>query len=166
MATAMSLGWVAMQASLPPVAGLVGVVEIGAARALEQIAGRGGAVAQLHGGAGQQRARQHRVILPHALVRGQVGVAHQRADAQAALRRGLDLVQRQAVHVDQMLRRFDLQLHQVQQIGAAGDEAAARRAEGGRRRLGRGLRALIGECPHAALPAAPPTSVIASTMFE
>jgi hypothetical protein len=86
MATAMSLGCVAMQdrwaddgmlagvaadgraaaARLALVAGLVGVVEVGAAGALQQVAGGGRLVAQLAGGARQQRARQHRVVAPHA----------------------------------------------------------------------------------------------------
>ena len=115
IATAMSLGWVAMQASLAPttacwrlkppmrraaaaglalVAGLVGVVEVRAARALQQVAGGRRLVAQLARGAGEQRARQHAVVAPHALVGGEIGVAHQRADAQPALRRRLDLVER------------------------------------------------------------------------
>ena len=129
IATAMSLGWVAMQASLTPttamlaaeaadrraaaaglafVARLVGVVEIGAARALEQVARGRRLVAQLARGAGEQRAREHAIVAPHARVGGEIGVAHQRADAQAALGRRLDLVEREAVHVDQMRRRLDL----------------------------------------------------------
>ena len=178
-------GWVAMQASLAPitaswrlnaadgaaaaarlalVAGLVGVVEVGAARALQQVAGGGGLVAQLARGAGQQRARQHAVVAPHALVGGQVGVAHQRADAQAALRRRLDLVERQAVDVDQVRGRLDLQLHQVEQVGAAGDELARRAcaATAAAASAGR-CGALVGEGLHARTPA---TSVIASTMLE
>ena len=115
----------AAAARLPLVAGLVGVVEIGAARALQQVAGRGRLVAQLAGGAGDQRAREHAVVAPHALVGGEIGVAHQRADAQAALRRRLDLVEAKAVHIDQVRRRLDLELHQVEQVGAAGDELRA-----------------------------------------
>ena len=76
---------------------------------------------------------------------------------------GFDLVEREAVHVDQMRRRLDLQLHQVEQVGAAGDELGARDARGGRGGLGGRLRALVGEGLHACLPA---TSVIASTMLE
>ena len=38
----------------------------------------------------------------------------------AALGRGLDPVQRQAVHVDQVGRRLDLELHEVKQVGSAG----------------------------------------------
>ena len=80
-ATAMSLGCVAMQASLTPttaccrlnppiapqplpgcafVAGLVCVVEIGTTRPLQQIARGGRHITQLAGGAGDQRAGQAR----------------------------------------------------------------------------------------------------------
>ena len=148
MATAMSLGCVAMHASLTPttaccrlkppiaraaaaglalVARLVGVVEIRAARALQQIARRGRLVAQLARGAGEQRAREQR----HS--RG----ARARSAARSVLRTsapmrsppsgvGFDLVERQTVHVDQVRRRLDLELHQIEQVGAACDELGAR----------------------------------------
>jgi len=38
------------------------------------------------------------------------------SDPQAALRRRLDLVEREAVDVDEVCRRFDLELYQVEQI--------------------------------------------------
>nr|GEU28231.1 hypothetical protein [Tanacetum cinerariifolium] len=107
------------------VARLVRVVEIRAARALQQVAGRGGLVAQLARCTGQQCARQHAVIAAHARVGRQVGIAHQGADAQATVCRGLDAVEGQAVDIDQVGWRLDLELHQVQQVGAAGDEARA-----------------------------------------
>ena len=110
------------------VARLVGVVEVGAARALQQVARGRRHVAQLAGGAGQQRAREHAVVAPDARIGGEIGVADQRADAQAAVRRRLDLVEAEAVDVDQVRRRLDLELHQIEQVGAAGDELRARRA--------------------------------------
>ena len=54
---------------------------------------------------------------------GQVGVAHQRADPQPAVGQPLDLGQRQVIDVDHLLRLLDVELHQVEQGGAAGDEA-------------------------------------------
>ena len=150
-------------AGLAFVARLVGVVEIGAAGALEQIARGRRLVAQLARGAREQRAREQAIVAPHARIGGEIGVAHQRADAQPALGRRFDLVEREAVDVDQMRRRFDLELHQVEQVGAAGDELGALDARGGRRSLGGRFRALVGEGFHACLPA---TSVIASTMLE
>jgi len=62
-----------------------------------------------------------------------------------------------------MSRRFDLELHQVEQVDAARNELCALDARcGGRGRGGR-ARALIGEGLHALLPE---TSVIASAMLE
>jgi hypothetical protein len=85
------------------------------------------------------------------------------ADAQPALPGRLDPVHAGAVDVDQMGRRLDLQLHQVEQIGAAGDEARALMLGRGAGRLGRIGGSYIGEGLHAfSLPA---TSRIAATMF-
>jgi hypothetical protein len=85
------------------------------------------------------------------------------ACTQAAFGQCLDAVQRQSVHVDQMRRCLDLELHQVQQVGAAGDELCAWMAGDGGCSMRRGLRAFVGEGLHDLLPA---TSVIASMMFE
>ena len=150
------------------VARLVSIVEIGAAGALQQITRRRRLVAQLARGAREQRPREQPVIAPDPWIGGKVGVAHQSANAQTPFGRRLDLVERQAVHIDQMGRRLDLELHQVEQVGAAGDEAAARRPHCRRRGFGRGARAFVGEGLHALLPAfgMPATSEIASMMFE
>src|SRR5260370_848805 len=56
---------------------------------------------------------------------GQISVAHQRADSQPTLGRRFDFVERKAVYVDQMRRRFDFQLHQVEKIRAARNELGA-----------------------------------------
>ena len=118
IATAMSDGCAAMQLSLTPstafmrlrprergaagaghtfVAGLGRVVEVGAARALEQIAAGGGLVAKLRRRAGQDRLRQQRIAAAHAHVGGERAVRDQRADAQAALRGLFDVGERQRV---------------------------------------------------------------------
>jgi hypothetical protein len=174
----MSLGCVAMQAGMLPaepadrsaaaagltfVAGLVGVVEIRAARPLQQVARRRRLVAQLTRGAGQQGTRQKAIVAPHAFIGRKISVADERADAQSAVRRRFDLVQRQPVHVDQVCRRLDPELHEIKQIGASGNELGAWRARGGGGSLRRRIHAFVGEGFHAFLPA---TSVIASAMFE
>ena len=61
----------------------------------------------------------------------------------------LDLVQRQAVHVDEMRGLLDLELHEVEQVGAAGDEFGAGIARRGCRSGGRCRRTLVGERLHA-----------------
>ena len=67
------------------------------------------------------------------------------------------------VDVDEVGRRLDLELHQIEQVRAARDELGAGPPRNGRCGLGRRARALIGEGLHPCLPA---TSVIASTMLE
>ena len=149
-ATHMSDGWVAMQDSLVPrmacmrlmpamrgaaaarlalIAGRRGVVEVRAARALQEIAAGRGHVAQLRRSAGEDRARQQRIALGDQRVVGEVGIRHQRADAQAAVRGLLDGLERQPRNVDQPRRPLDVLLHQIDQVGAAGDEF--RRGVGG-----------------------------------
>ena len=74
------------------------VVEIIAARALEQVAAGRRQVAKLRRRARQDRLTQHRVTLPDQRVFGHVGVARERAEAHAlAVGQFLDLRERQAL---------------------------------------------------------------------
>lgn len=68
---------------------------------------------------------------------GQVGIAHQRAHVEAAAFGDAHLAQRQVRDVDQPRRPGDAFLHEVEQIGAAGDEARAVHAANGAQRIGR-----------------------------
>ena len=102
------------------------VVEVGTARALQEIAAGARHIAQLLRGAGADCARQNRITRLHQRVIGEVGIAHQGADAQPAFGRVLDLVQRKPRDVDQLARLFDVHLHQVDQIGPAGNELCGR----------------------------------------
>lgn len=140
-------------AGLALVAGHGRVVEIRAARALEQIAGGGGLVAQLARRAGQKGLRQHRIAPPDLQIGGQVAIAHLRADAQAALIRGGDRRERQAADVDEMSRSFDPDTHEVDQVRAAGDKLRVGPfCSGGGGSAGIGC-ALVSEVPHrSALP--------------
>src|SRR5690606_24273178 len=149
------------------VAGLSGVVEVRTARALQKIAGCGRLMAQLRRCTGNKGAVLHAVVASHTLVGGGVSVAHECGYTQAAFRGGFELVECEIVDVDEMRRRFDLQLHQIEQVGAAGDELCALVLRRGGRSFRRRLGALVGEGFHA-LP--PPkfaaTSAIASWMLE
>ncbi len=107
-----------------------GVVEIIAARPLEQVSPGGGLVAQLPRRAGEQRAAQHRITPDDARIGGEIAVRHQRADRQPAIGALLDRREIEPADIDQLLRRLDLQLHQVEQVGPARDEASARRDGG------------------------------------
>ena len=105
-------------------------------------------VAQLLRGAGEDGAGKHRVVAPHAFVDRGGGCGGECADAQAAVVGVLDGVHRQAVDVDQRAGRFDLELHQVEQVGAAGDGLYA--CIGGQLcRVLEPLGALVVERPHA-----------------
>jgi len=84
----------------------------------------------------------------------EVRVPDRRSDLQPALANRLDLVEPQAIDVDEPRRLFDVQLHQIDQRGATGEEPDVR-ALLGRLRLGRGgdrlrriLRANELECVH------------------
>jgi hypothetical protein len=153
----------AAAAWLTLVARLVGVVEIRAACALKQVSRGRCLIAQLPRGTGQQCAGEQAIITPNTLVGGKIGVAHQGSNAQPALGCRFNLVERETIHVDQMGRRFDLELHQVEQVGATRNELGTRNASGRRCGLSGRVGALKGEGLHAFLPA---TSVIASTMLE
>jgi hypothetical protein len=57
---------------------------------------------------------------------GEVAVAHQRADLEAAVIRARDPVEAlQPVDVDEARRRHRLDLHQVEEVGATGDESGS-----------------------------------------
>ena len=145
------------------VAGHVGVVEIRAAGALKDVAGGAGLVAQLAAGARQDRTGQHAIVAPHAAVRRQRRIREICPDAEATVAGGLDPVELQVLDIDEVGRRLDLQLHQVEQVGAASDELGARPCRHGSSSLRRRLGAAVGEGLHASAPA---TSVIASRMLE
>ena len=84
---------VAARAGLALVAGAGGVVEIGAARPLQQIAADGRGIAQLRRRAGQQRFGDGREGAREVRVMREIGVAHQRADAHAAVGQLLDPIE-------------------------------------------------------------------------
>src|SRR3546814_2289721 len=93
------------------------------------IARRGRPVTKLAGCSGEERARKQGIVTPDALVRCQIAIADQCPDPEAAIGRVFDFVKIQPVDIDQVRWRFDLQLHEVQQVGPPGDEARARRSE-------------------------------------
>ena len=109
-------------ARLTLVAGRGGVVEVIAARALQEVAAVGGHVAELRRCARQDRPGEERIPPFHLLVVRRVRVGHERAEAQAAPVELLDPIQRKARDVDEATRPRDVFLHQVDEIGPAGNE--------------------------------------------
>ncbi len=93
MAAIFAVERIAAAAWDPPVTGAFDIVEIGAARPLQQVSADGRSVAQLCGGARQQRLAHHRKRLGEGHVIGERGVAHHRTDAEAAIVQPFDLVE-------------------------------------------------------------------------
>ena len=87
---------------------------------------------------------------PYRLVLGKVGIRHMGADMQP-LGVQRDLVESDMVYVDQQVRRLDLQLHQVEQGGAARDETSFRTLAEAREGIGGRCRLNIAERGHAHL---------------
>jgi hypothetical protein len=139
--------------------------------AVQQVAAGRGHVAQLLRGTGEDRAAEQRIARLDLRVIGEIAVGHQRADPQAAVASVLDLVERQTRDVDQPRRARDVLLHQVDQIGAAGDEFGGRVGRDPAHRVGDVAGARIFEIVHR--PASPgfspalpdSTASIAATML-
>ena len=127
IATHMSDGFVAMQCSLVPsiasmrlhagdrraavpgsrlLHGIAGIAEVHASRPLQQIAGSRRHVANLRRCAGEDRLRKNRIILAHRRMVRKIGIANRGADLQAAVGRRFNLVERQAVDVEQARAAF------------------------------------------------------------
>ncbi len=153
------------------VAGRAGVAEIAAAGALEQVAAERREVAHLRRGAEQQRFGEDAVAVPHLGMRGRVAHPHQRAEPQHRAI-GVDAVEpREARHVEDPRGRAQSLAHELDHVGAAGEEVRPRAAGGVRTMLrraaghvGERVRAGIGEGRHQAF--SPAAWRIAATMFE
>jgi hypothetical protein len=111
----------AAAARLALIAGCCGVVKVVTAGALQKIAAGRGHVAQLRRRARQDRAREYRITSRDQRVIGEVGIWHEGSDPHSA-RCFLNDLERQARNIDQPGRAFDILLHQIDQVGAAGDE--------------------------------------------
>ena len=135
------------------------VLEVDASSPLEQVSADRRDVAQLPGGAGQNRLRKHRIAAANRQVGGQIGIANGRANPETPVRESLDLIRGQAVHVDEQLRRRHLQLHQIDEIRAGAKEHRIGRPGNQRDRAGPIARPLVTEGSHRA------TSAIAVTML-
>ncbi len=147
----------ATAARRPLVARLAHVGEVAAAGALEEVAAHGGHVAQLPGGTGQHRLGQRRVAAAHLGVRGEVAVGDGGADAQSALGRDLDAVQGEFADVDEVGGAFDAGLHQVDEVGAAAEEAGVGVGGEQGQRSGDVTGAPVAELPHAVVSFAFPS---------
>ena len=113
-------------ARLALIAGRGRIVEIQAARSLQEIAPGRGHVAQLRRGPGEDRAAEQWIARLYLRMLGEIAIGNQRADPQAAVLGLVNLIERQMRDVDQARRTRDILFHEVDQIGAAGDEFCGR----------------------------------------
>jgi hypothetical protein len=160
----------AAAARLALVASRARVVEIEAARSLQQVAAGRGHIAQLLRRSGEDGAGEQRIAGLDLRVPGEIAVRHQSADAQAAVFGLLDPVERQMGDVDQPRRLRDMLLDEVDDVGAAGNEFRLRVSCDLANGIGNVRRPRIAEIVHG--PLSPDagfalliTSLMAATMW-
>ena len=102
------------------------IAKIHATRPLQEVAACRRHVAQLRRGPRQIRLRKHRVVAQHNRMVRHIRIPRERTDHQPAARSCDYLVHRQPVDVDHLPWPLHRQLHHVQQIGSAGNEAQRR----------------------------------------
>ena len=102
------------------------IVEVQAARSLQQVAAGRGHVAQLRRRSRENGAGEQRIARLDPRVPGEIGVQDQSADAQAAVLDVLDPVEREMGDVDQPRRPRYMLLDEVDDIGAACNESRLR----------------------------------------
>ena len=118
---------VAARTGIALIAGAGDVVEVSAARPLQEIAADRGGVAKLRGRSGQKRLGDRRKASGKIPIVSEVGVADQRADPHAAVGKVLDAVEvGKMADVDKPARAANAALHQVQKVGAGGQIGGAR----------------------------------------
>ena len=152
----------ATRSRLALVAGLIDIGEIITARALTQITAGRGAVTQLLGCTSQNSAGKDRIVRADPVIIGGRGIGRQRADAQAAVSGFLYLGHAEAIDVDQSFGRFDLELHQVEEVRPSGYGGGVF-GRGEFMRVGKTIGTLEVEWSHQASPCA--TSRMAVTIL-
>jgi len=133
---------------------------------MQKIAAGGREIAQLRTCAGKQGLAQNRVTRGDERVLGQIRISDQSADSNPALvRQFFHLGERQAIDINETIRRFHAHFHQVNQVGAAANKFGLWiRRDPVDRALPIGC-ARIFERPHAPPPILSRACLIASTML-
>ena len=104
------------------VAGRTGIAEVAAARALQQVAPQCREVSHLRRGAGEEGFGDNGITVPHQGVRSCVAHPHQRAQPQGAAAVFNPVQPRQAGDVDDAVRVAQRLSHELDHVGAAGEE--------------------------------------------
>src|SRR6266853_6271865 len=119
MQSILAVTGIATRARFALVAGAGGIVEIAASRPLQQIAADGRGIAKFRRCAGQKRLGHGRIGLGEIGIVREIGIANQRADADAAIGQTFDAIEPgQTRDVDETVRTGDSAFHQVEQVGA------------------------------------------------
>jgi hypothetical protein len=125
---------VAARTGIAFVAGAGDVVEVRAARALQEIAADGRGIAQLRRGSRQKRFGHGREAPREIAIVRKLRIVNQCADAHAAIWKILDIIEpRKMGDVDEPVREADASFHQIEEIGASGEIDGARVRSGGDR---------------------------------
>ncbi len=165
----------AAAARYPLVARLRNVLEVDAARALQQVPTGGGEIAQLARGPCEQRLGEQGIARANRAIGREIAVAHQRPDAHAPIGERFDTVIGQVADIDQQIWFPHPQLQMVDQVrpssqedpvgrlgekrDGAGGVTCAFIAEGSHRRASSACLARCASCAGFA------TSLIAGTML-
>jgi hypothetical protein len=160
----------AAAARLALVAWRARVVEIEAARSLQQVAAGRDHVAQLLRSSGEDCAGEQRIAGLDLRVPGEIAVRHQGADAQAAVFGLFDPIEREMGDVDQPRGPRDMLLDEVDDVRAAGNEFRRRVRRDPAHGIGNVCRTRIAEIVHGAPSpegclSLPITSSMAATMW-
>src|SRR6266436_3370734 len=119
MQSILAVTGIATRARFALVAGAGGIVEIPTSRPLQQITADGRGIAKLCRCAGQKRLGHGRIGLGKIGIVREIGIANQRADADAAIGQTFDAIEPgQMRDVDEAVRTCDSAFHQVEQVGA------------------------------------------------
>src|SRR5262245_29468156 len=154
---------IAAGSGLSSIARRVNISEIHAARSLEDIAGKGGHIPQLCGGAREDRFRQHRVALTHDWMPCQLTVGDIRADRDPIIRH-IDARHAEMANTNYSVRREHIDLHQIDKRRPTSQEHCTWATGYGSRRVLRGGQPLKGEVLHGRASSAS-ICLTAATMF-
>ena len=109
------------------VAGLGDVLEVDAARALQQVTPGGGQVTELARGAREQRLGEQGIAGANRAIGREIAVAHHCPDTHASTGERFDAVIGQAGDIDQQIRLPHPQPHMVDEVRPSGEEDPVRR---------------------------------------
>ena len=115
---------------------------------MQEIAAGRGHVAQLRRGAGENCAAKERITRRDLRVIGEIAVGYERTDAQAAVLSILDSVERQMRDVNEPRGPRHILFHEVDNVGAPGNELCRRIGGNLAHGVGHVARARIAEVVH------------------